>query len=217
MMTVDVAARTLCAAGRRLVDLGLSPGASGNVSVRAGDQVLVSPTGAPLGAFRPEEVAVLDLDGARVGGGRPSKEVPLHLAMYRRTPEVAAIVHVHSAHAVAYSCLPPWSTTSALPPFTPYLVMRVGQVPLVGYAPPGSDDLAARLDDVEVDFRGALLAHHGSIVGAAGLDAAVDAAVEIEEAARVALALHGTAARVLPDVAVRDLADRYGTPWGPRR
>ncbi|QDW63365.1 class II aldolase/adducin family protein [Oerskovia sp. KBS0722] len=216
-MTVDAAARTLCAAGRRLVDLGLSPGASGNVSVRWGDRVLVSPTGVPLGALRPDDVSVLDLDGAPVRGGRPSKEVPLHLAMYRRGPEVAAVVHVHSAHAVAYSCLPPWSTTSALPPFTPYLVMRVGQVPLVGYAPPGSDELATRLDDVQVDFRGALLAHHGSIVGAVGLDAAVDAAVEIEEAARVALALHGTAARVLPDDAVRDLADRYGTPWGPRR
>jgi 3-dehydro-4-phosphotetronate decarboxylase len=207
------AAEELCRAGRRLVALGLSPGSSGNVSVRVGDRVLVSPSGVALDAFEPDEVAVIGLDGRLLAGGRPSKEAPVHLAMYRRRPDARAVVHVHSAHALAYSCLPPWTAWSALPPFTPYLVMRVGQVPRVPYAPPGSDELGRLVEETAPDFRGALLAHHGSLACGVDLDAALDVAVEVEEASRVALALHGTLAEMLPPGEARALADRHGAPW----
>ncbi|MEQ3551091.1 class II aldolase/adducin family protein [Pseudonocardia nematodicida] len=206
-------AQRLCAAGHRLAALGLSPGSSGNLSERAGDHLLVTPTGIGLADLEPHLLSVTDADGAHVAGNRPSKEVPLHLAMYRREPELAAVVHLHSPHAVAASCLPPHSASSALPPATPYLVMRVGQAPLAPYAAPGSQALADGLAALPGRFTAALLAHHGSLAGGTGLDRAVDAAVELEEAARVVILLGGRPARWLNDDAVRELTGRYGTHW----
>ncbi|WP_226368204.1 MULTISPECIES: class II aldolase/adducin family protein [unclassified Pseudonocardia] len=208
------AADRVCAAGRQVVAAGLSPGASGNLSERVGDLVVVTPTGLGLGELEPDRLAVVDTTGAPVTGARPSKEVPLHLALYRSEPGVAAVVHLHSPYAVAASCLPPWSPASALPPVTPYFVMRVGRTPLAPYAPPGSQELAASLDGLPGRFTAALLGNHGSLTGGADLDRAVDAAVELEEAARVTVLLGGREARWLDDGQARELAERYGTHWG---
>jgi len=207
------AARELCEAGRRAVDLGLSPGASGNVSVRAGDHTLMSPTGVSLRDLDPEGLAVLDEAGEHVSGPPPSKEYPLHLAMYRRVEDARAVVHLHSPHATAASCLPAWSASSALPPVTPYLVMRVGQAPLVPYAAPGSDRLALNLSGLTGTFRAALLANHGSLVAAADPAAALDGAVELEEASRIVISLRGSEYSVLSAEDVRELTERYGTTW----
>ncbi|WP_435109672.1 class II aldolase/adducin family protein [Nocardiopsis synnemataformans] len=207
------AARELCAAGRRAVDLGLSPGASGNVSARAGGLTLMSPTGVSLRDLDPEDLSVLDEAGEHVAGPPPSKEFPLHLAMYRRVVDAGAVVHLHSPHACAASCLPAWSEASALPPVTPYLVMRVGQAPLVPYAAPGSDRLADNLSSLPGRFRAALLANHGSIVAAAGPAAALDGAIELEEASRIVVSLRGSEFSVLSPEDVRELTGRYGTDW----
>ncbi len=207
------AARELCAVGRRAVELGLSPGASGNVSARAGGLTLMSPTGVSLRDLDPEDLSVLDGAGEHVAGPPPSKEFPLHLAMYRRVGDAGAVVHLHSPHACAASCLPAWSEASALPPVTPYLVMRVGQAPLVPYAAPGSDRLADNLSRLPGRFRAALLANHGSIVAAAGPAAALDGAVELEEASRIVVSLRGSEFSVLSPEDVRELTGRYGTDW----
>ncbi|WP_150254186.1 class II aldolase/adducin family protein [Nocardiopsis deserti] len=207
------AARELCAVGRRAVDLGLSPGASGNVSARAGGLTLMSPTGVSLRDLDPEDLSVLDEAGEHVAGPPPSKEFPLHLAMYRRVGDAGAVVHLHSPHACAASCLPAWSEASALPPVTPYLVMRVGQAPLVPYAAPGSDRLADNLSSLPGRFRAALLANHGSIVAAAGPAAALDGAIELEEASRIVVSLRGSEFSVLSPEDVRELTGRYGTDW----
>jgi len=207
------AARRLCEAGRRAVDLGLSPGASGNVSVRAGDLTLMSPTGVSLRDLDPEGLAVLDAAGEHVAGPPPSKEYPLHLAMYERVTDARAVVHLHSPHATAASCLPAWSAASALPPVTPYLVMRVGQAPLVPYAAPGSARLAENLTGLTGAFRAALLANHGSLMAAADPQAALDGAIELEEASRIVVSLRGSEFSVLTDDDVRELTARYGTTW----
>lgn len=207
------AAQTLCAAGRRAVDLGLSPGTSGNISVRAGETTLASPTGIGLGDLDPDGLTVLDAAGAHIGGPRPSKEYPLHRAMYGKAPEERAVVHLHSTHASAASCLPAWSSASALPPITPYLVMRVGQAPLVPFAAPGSDRLAQNLAGLPGRFRAALLANHGSIVAGSDAGTALNAAIEIEEAARIYVLLNGREFSVLAPDEVRELTERYGTTW----
>lgn len=207
------AAEELCAAGRRAVDLGLSPGSSGNVSVRVGGTVLMSPTGVSLGDLDPEGLAVLDDEGTHLSGPAPSKEFPLHLEMYRRSGGAHAVVHLHSPHSTAASCLPAWSTASALPPVTPYLVMRVGQAPLVPYAAPGSHQLAENLAKLPGRFDAALLANHGSLVAASSPGAALEGAVELEEASRVVVALRGSTFSVLSPEEVRELTDRYGTTW----
>ncbi|MFD6100867.1 class II aldolase/adducin family protein [Nocardiopsis flavescens] len=207
------AAEELCAAGRRAVGLGLSPGASGNVSARVDGLTLMSPTGVPLDGLEPGGLSVVDRDGGLVSGPPPSKELPLHRSMYERLPEAAAVVHLHSPHATAASCLPPWSAGSALPPITPYLVMRVGRAPLVPYSAPGSAGLADNLTALPGRFRAALLANHGSLMAAGSPAAALEGAVELEEASRIVVSLHGREYSVLAPEDVKELTERYGTTW----
>ena len=209
------AAETLVDAGVRIVDAGLSPGSSGNVSVRVGDRVLITPGGSSLGRLDAARLSVLTMDGDWLAGDKPSKEASLHLAFYRKNPAHTAVVHVHSAQAVAASCLEPWAENSALPPLTPYFVMRAGQTPLVPYRAPGSPELGELLAALPFPFHAALLQNHGQLTSGGDLAAAIDAAIEVEEAARIALITAGLQRRLLDDVEIADLAERYGSSWTP--
>lgn len=200
-------------AGARVAAAGISPGSSGNVSVRRGSRVYATGTGTDLGRLTSADIAVLDLDGRHVDGPRPSKETSLHLAFYRKNTDHTAVVHVHSPHAVALSCLDPWSSSSAIPPLTPYFVMRVGQTPLIPFRAPGSPELGDLVSALDLPFHAALLANHGQITSAADAGAAVEAAVELEEACRIALLTEGHARRLLPEADIAALSARWGRPW----
>lgn len=203
------AADELVAAGRLVESLGLCPARSGNISVRTGDRVLITPTGTQLGALDADRLSELSMAGELLSGPQPSKEWLLHLRFYARDPAFRAVVHLHSPYAVAAACRAPWSAVSALPPLTPYFVMRVGPVPLLAYARPGSDDLPDILDRTPGTFRAALLARHGSIVAHGALRDAVDAAVELEQAAQLATVV-GTGAQPLSAREISDLVDAFG-------
>ncbi|MEU4659288.1 class II aldolase/adducin family protein [Streptomyces sp. NPDC023723] len=203
----------LAAAAAHLAGLGLSPGSSGNISARDGDRVLITPTGADLAALDPARLSVLDLDGHLLEGPRPSKEFPLHLAFYRRESGTRAVVHLHSRHAAAASCRPAWSELSALPPLTPYFVMRVGQIPLLPYAPPGDAGQAAGLERLPFPCRAALLQNHGPVVAGTSLRAATEAAVEVEEVCALSLLLGDRPVRLLTPDEATALAAKYGTYW----
>lgn len=203
----------LVAAGSALVDAGLSPGSSGNISLRDGDRIAMSATGTSLGSLTVDDVSVLDGDGRLLAGPRPSKEVALHTAMYTKNPGHGAAVHVHSPSAVAWSCLEPWSRESAIPPLTPYVLMRVGQVPLLDFVAPGDPAMADLVLDSPLPFHGALLANHGAVVSAIDVRAAVTAAIEVEEACRIALLTDGRARRLLSEEQARALTEQWGTPW----
>lgn len=206
----------LIEAGRALVDAGLSPGSSGNLSARDGDRILMTGTGTSLGALSPGDIAVLGPDGARIAGPKPSKEVSLHLALYEKNPEHGAVVHVHSPSVVALACLAPWSEESAVPPLTPYALMRVGQVPLLPFAPPGDPAMGALVAASPHPFRAALLANHGAVVSGEDLSRAVDSAIELEEACRIALLTRGADRRLIAPEHVRAICDRAGMPWTGR-
>ena len=199
--------------GRQLVEWGLSPGTSGNLSVRDGDHVIMSPTGTSLGELRRDQLSVLDLDGKRLDGPPPSKEYPFHRALYRRSAESRAIVHLHSSNASAQACLPAWSDRSAVPPLTPYLVMRVGQVPLIPYAAPGSSEQATIIEELPFRFTSALLQNHGLITSGASLEDAVSRAVEVEECCKLLSLIGQRESRHLTAAQVDELVDRYGAPW----
>ena len=203
----------LIEAARRLAALGLSPGTSGNVSMRFADRVFLSATGSSMSALTVGDLAELSLEGEHLAGPKPTKEAPLHLSFYRKSEDVRAVVHLHSANAVAASCLPPYSDLSALPPITPYFVMRVGQTPLIPYAPPGSADHAAQLDARTFRFRAALLQNHGSIVAGESIATAADAAIELETAAEVLLRLGSQQHSPLSDEQARELAELYDSCW----
>lgn len=206
-----------CRGGSRLEALGLSPGSSGNISVRVGDRVHISATGTSLGGLSPEDLSVMDLTGQglrHVSGPRPSKEHGLHEALYLRDAEAVCVVHLHSTHAVAASCLPPWDEHSALPPLTPYLLMRVGNLPLLPYRPPGDADQAGMLRDLDITCHGALLQNHGPVVAGRTVAEAVDRAVEIELAAQTRMLLAGhPEARLLTDHETDYLTTTYRQPW----
>lgn len=208
----------MCRAGRHLAGLGLSPGSSGNISVRDGDRVYLSPTGVALADLDEESLAITALAPTGLeplSGPRPSKEAPLHAALYLRDPSARCVVHLHSTYAVAASCLPPWTDYSALPPLTPYLVMRLGNLPLVPYRAPGDPAQARLIADLGLDFHGVLLQNHGPVIAGVDVQQAVDRAVEVEVAARTAVLLADLPhARQLTEQECRELSIRYGQPWG---
>jgi 3-dehydro-4-phosphotetronate decarboxylase len=193
----SVDARRLVDAARRLAAAGLSPGASGNLSVRTADGVLVTRGGAALARLETRDLVLIRPDGA-IEGGTPTKEAGMHTALYARRTDATAVVHLHSPWATAVSCLPGRDGSAALEPYTPYHPMRLGRVPLVPDAAPGSAALAEAVGAAATADAVLLLAHHGSVVAAADLDTAVDLAEELEVAAQLTIVLAGTAARPLP-------------------
>lgn len=202
------ARRSLIDACRRLASAGLSPGSSGNLSVRVGDRTLVTPTGSSLARVAADELAVVGVDGAVAAGATPTKELPVHLAVYRERADARAVVHLHSPFATALSCLPPNDGFAPLPPLTPYRVMRLGDVPVAPYAPPGSGELGNGVAALAAAHPVILLANHGSVIAAATLDGAVDLAEELETAAQLTLLLRGVPHLELSEDQQRELRPR---------
>lgn len=205
-------------AGEQLAALGLSPGTSGNISVRKGAQVLMSPSGSSLAHLRGIELSKMNLDAGgmkHVGGPVPSKEFGLHEAMYRRDEAAVCVIHLHSPQAVAASCLPPWAAHSALPPLTPYLLMRVGNLPMIPYHPPGDPAQARMLWENPINCNAALLQNHGPVVAGETVAEAIARCIEVEEASRTVVTVGShPAVRVLEDSETQYLALNYGQPWG---
>ena len=195
----------IVAHGRSLFARGLSPGSSGNISVRCEDGWLTTPTSSSLGALEAERLSRLDRAGRAVGGDSPTKEVWLHLALYEERPEAQAIVHLHSTHAVAVACLADTDPDDVLPPLTPYYVMRVGRLPLVPYGRPGDPSLADAVRARARESSALLLSNHGPIVAGDSLSAAAGAVEEIEETARLVLLLRGLPTRLLTAEQVAEL------------
>jgi ribulose-5-phosphate 4-epimerase/fuculose-1-phosphate aldolase len=191
--------------GRSLFERGLTGGSSGNISARVGDGYIVTPTNACLGFLDADRLSRLDADGGPLDGDPPTKEIPLHLAFYRNRPTAGAVVHLHSTFATALSCLAETDPEDAIPPLTPYVVMRVGRVPLVPYTRPGSPEVAPLVAARAEAHAAVLLRNHGPVVAAATLDAAVYAIEELEEAAKLALLTRGMGARPLDRDQVADL------------
>jgi ribulose-5-phosphate 4-epimerase/fuculose-1-phosphate aldolase len=181
----------LCVAGADFYARGDAFGGTGNVSVREGDRIWITPTGSQLKGLTPGSLARIDLEGHAAGEARPSKEYPFHLAIYRVRPDVNAVVHLHAPHTVAVSCLADLDPEEPLPPLTPYYVMRVAPLGIVPYFRPGSEELAAAVGEKARSHDCLLLRNHGSISVGATLGEAVDRMLELEESARLHFLLHG--------------------------
>jgi L-fuculose-phosphate aldolase len=177
--------RRLIAAMRRLEADGLVVGSVGNASHRLPGAMRITPTRTPYGALRPRQLVTVGLDETappRPGRRAPSRETPLHLAIYRARPDVGAIVHTHSACATAWSFL-----GSALAPNIEDVdYYEIGPVRTAPAAAAGSRALA----DSAVTALGAssavLLAGHGVLTAAADLATAFTVARAVEHHARIA-------------------------------
>ena len=175
--------------GRSLFERGLTAGSSGNISVRLDDGWLLTPTNACLGRLDPARLSRLDWDGRHVSGDAPSKEAFLHRAMYEERAGAGAIVHLHSTHSAAVSCMCGLNHDDCIPPLTAYFVMKIGRLPLIPYHRPGDPALGGAIRGLARKHSAVLLANHGPVVSGASLDAAMHAAEELEETAKLFLLL----------------------------
>ena len=182
---------------KSLFDRGLTFGSSGNISVRMEDGWLMTPTGCSMGNIEPEKISKLDINGNLISGDPATKESFLHLAMYEKRPQDSAVVHLHSTHSVAVSCLDGINPKNVLPPITAYYVMRIGTLPLIPYFPPGDIKLAKVVREMASEHHAVLLANHGPVVSGRSLQDAVYATEELEETAKLFLLLQGHKTRFL--------------------
>ncbi|MFJ6081714.1 class II aldolase/adducin family protein [Streptomyces sp. NPDC092369] len=166
---------TLVATARRTVSDGLVVGTSGNVSVRVGDTVLVTPSGVPYDRLTPDDVTGVDLDGRQVLGTLiPTSELPMHLAVYHTT-DAHAVVHTHAVHATAVSTLVP-----ELPVIHYMAAALGGPVRVAPYAAYGTDELAENMLRALADRSGCLLQNHGTVTHGTTLDQAYDRTAQLE-------------------------------------
>jgi L-fuculose-phosphate aldolase len=175
-MLLPVAREAIVTTCQELSRAGLVVGTAGNVSVREGDLVAVTPTGLPYTRLTPELVGVHRLDGAAVEAPlAPTSELPLHLAIYTARPEVGAVVHTHSPAATALSAL-----VDEVPAVHYYVAMFGGPVAVVGYATYGTEELARSVVHALRDRTACLMSNHGAVAVAADLAAAHDKSVYLE-------------------------------------
>ena len=200
----------ICRFGRSLFERGLTPGSSGNISVRLDDGGwLVTPTNASLGSLDPALISRLAPDHRLISGDAPTKEIPLHSALYETRGAARAIVHLHSTHSVALSMLPEIDPRAALPPMTPYYLMKCGSTALLPYYRPGDPAVAGAIRGLAGKYASVLLANHGPVVAGDSLEAAVFAMEELEETAKLYLLLRGLNPRYLTPAQVADLAAAF--------
>ncbi|MGE0768265.1 MAG: 3-oxo-tetronate 4-phosphate decarboxylase [Hyphomicrobiaceae bacterium] len=204
-------AEEICRVGTSLFNRGLTHGSTGNISAALPDGGwLMTPTGSSLGTLDPARLSHLDAAGRHVGGDRPTKEAFLHTCMYRERPNSGAVVHLHSTHSVAVSCLDGVDCENCLPPITAYYVMRIGKLPLVPFFPPGDEALAEAVAKLAGRHHAVLLANHGPVVSGSSLSAAQDAVEELEETAKLYLMLRNEKVRALTAAQVAELRTRFG-------
>ena len=149
--------------GNKMYLRGFVAANDGNLSVRCGDTLWVTPTLVSKGGMTEDMFVKLDLDGNILEGTRkPSSEIKMHLRLYRENPEIGAVVHAH----------PLYSTTFAIAripldqPIYPASMMNLGPVPVADYAPPGSYGVADSVAPYARDCRALLLANHGALTWA---------------------------------------------------
>ena len=188
-------------AAKSLFERGKTAGSSANISFRHEDRVYISGSGTCFGRLRPEDFSVTDMEGNLIWGLRPSKELPLHLALYRKSEDIGGVVHTHIFYTTLWSCLHHENPDDIIPHITPYLEMKVGKIALVPYAPPGSKELFAHMDERIGSGDGFVLKNHGPIIGGKTIMDAFYGIEELEESAKMAWYL-----RKEPD----DVYDRIG-------
>jgi L-fuculose-phosphate aldolase len=196
----------LVATARRTVSDGLVVGTSGNVSVRVGDIVLVTPSGVPYDRLTPDDTVGVDLDGRQVLGTLlPTSELPMHLAVYRST-DARAVVHTHAVHATAVSTLVP-----ELPSVHYMSGALGGPVRVAPYATYGTEELAENMLRALTDRSACLLQNHGTIAYGDSLDQAYDRTAQLEWMCRLwltASSVPGLSPTLLSEEQVAEAGER---------
>ncbi|NWF26410.1 class II aldolase/adducin family protein [Streptomyces sp. PKU-EA00015] len=213
--TIERAWQDVVTTARRTAAEGLVVGTSGNVSVRVGDLVLVTPSGVPYDRLGPDDTVAVDLDGHQVIGTlAPTSELPLHLEVYRSTP-AGAVVHTHAVHATAVSTLVP-----ELPPVHYMTAALGGPVRVAPYALYGTPELARNMLMALRERTACLLQNHGTVAYGATLPQAYDRTAQLEWMCQVwlkASSLPSLTPRLLSEAELSAAAARLHTYGQPHR
>lgn len=178
----------------------------GNTSVRDGKKILISQTGSELGFLRENEIVTVDLDGNILEGTAPSKEMGMHLAMFRARENAGAVIHAHPTFSIALSTKITEETNDAIPPFTAAFYMRARRVPMIDYHPSGAHSLHLAVEALASEYHAILLRQHGLLVAGKNMAEALGIIEEIEQCCQIAL-IAGSAAKALT-VEQRDAIDQ---------
>ncbi|WP_051520347.1 class II aldolase/adducin family protein [Aquamicrobium defluvii] len=195
-------------ASREAEALRLNVGTSGNISARIGSGMIITPTGIPPRALRPDLLVTMDLDGAWSGDVSPSSEWALHAGIYKARPEVLAIVHAHPDHCVALSC-----ARMSIPAFH-YMVAGFGgeDIRCAGYATFGSGELAMETVAALEGRTACLLSNHGMVAVGKTVGDAVGKTMKLETLARQFILCSSFAApAILTAAELADVKERYKT------
>jgi L-fuculose-phosphate aldolase len=175
MSSLEKARAAVAGCGRRLVATGLVVGAAGNVSVRVGDRIAITPSGVPYDRIEPADVCIVDTAGRPLEGpDRPSSETPMHLNVYDST-DAAAIVHHHGVHSAAVS-----TVLDELPAIHYATTQLGGTVRVAGYETYGTPELARSVHAALRGRTAALIQNHGAVAYGRSLDEAFDRAQLLE-------------------------------------
>lgn len=170
---------------RRMHGRGYIAAKDGNVSVRWGDGLLVTPSGRPKGFLRPEDLVRVAVDGTPAPGQshQPSSELGMHLAVFHARADVQAVVHAHPPAAVAHTV----AGISLEAPLMPEALVELGRVPTVPFTHPGTPEVAARIREVIAAHDVIMLSRHGSLTVGPDLETAYGRLEVLEHTARVSV------------------------------
>jgi L-fuculose-phosphate aldolase len=169
--------------GRRLYARGLIGGNEGNVSVREADVIYITPAGVCKGFLKPEMIVKTDLAGRPTDGGRASTETLMHTVIYRRRPDVRAVVHAHPPTATGFAV----AQVALDRPLIAEAVVALGPVPLIPYGRPSTSELADQVGQAICDAHALLLANHGALAVGEDVYRAWERMETLEQLAKVAL------------------------------
>ena len=183
------AQRMVLEASKEMADMGLVTGTSGNVSMRLApldgrDLFAVTPSAVPYSRMTEDDVVIADFEVEPIeGDAMPSSESLLHVEIYRRRPDVGAVVHTHSVFASVMAV-----AGLELPPLIDEMVIRIGgPVGVSDYVFPGTQELANAVCDVLGDRKAALIRNHGAVAAGADLQEALEIAALTERIAQIFL------------------------------
>lgn len=169
--------------GKELYDAGMVKGSGGNISIKYDNSILLTPTGYFLGHLKEDDISLTDTDGNLISGPKPTKETPMHIAAYKASPEIKAVIHVHAPYSIALaSTFPP---DSYMPIFLPSVAIKVGKIKITPFEYPGSEQLANIVYDSLKVGPAVLLANHGIVATGKSIEEALSIAYEIEENAHL--------------------------------
>ncbi len=170
----------LCETLHEMAEAKLSPGSTGNASIRVDGGMLISPTGAACASIKPDDLVFIDqLGHAEAGALRPSSEWHMHSAIYQARAEAGAIVHCHSRYATTLACL-----GKTIPAYH-YMIAVAGgdSIELADYATFGTDQLARAVVKALNKRKACLMANHGQIAFASSPEQALALAIQVEDLA----------------------------------